>query len=249
MNVLKRRWLPAILIAVPVLALLGMVIWATVIPSPMDEAIEALDPGGNLTVETDPWLVFRPEDSNPDVGLVFYPGARVDYRAYAPAARAIAEQGFLVVVPPMPLNLAVLAPNLAADIQSAFPEIHQWAVGGHSLGGAMAAQFAAQNPQKVQGLVLWAAYPPSASDLSDAPLQVVSVYGSLDGLASTGKILASHDLLPDTTRWVEIDGGNHAQFGWYGPQSGDQSATITRPAQQQQAIAATVDLLRALRTP
>jgi dienelactone hydrolase len=242
----RRRWLLAILVAVPVLVLLGMVTWAVVIPPPMGEALEALDPGGDLSVETEPWLVFRPEASDPDVGLVFYPGARVDYRAYAPAARAIAENGYLVVVPPAPLNLPVLAPDVASRIQTAFPEIDHWAVGGHSLGGAMAAQYAAQNPEKVEGLILWAAYPPASSDLSHVPLSVVSVFASLDGLASPGEIIASRDLLPDTTRWVEIVGGNHAQFGWYGPQSGDNTATISRPAQQQQAIAATLDLLRSL---
>ena len=246
MRLFRRRWWLVPVVLLPVVALAGMVAWATVIPAPMDEALEALRTSSDVAVETEPWLVFRPSGPPPEVGLIFYPGARVDYRAYAPAARAIADAGYLVVVPPMPLNLAVLAPDRAKDIQAAFPEVNRWAVGGHSLGGAMAARFAAQNPELVQGLVLWGAYPPSSSSLRDASLEVVSVSGSQDGLATPDKIRASRDLLPAETRWVEIAGANHAQFGWYGSQSGDNDATVTRSVQQDQAVAATVALLRSL---
>ena len=73
--------------------------------------------------------------------MIFYPGGRVDPRSYAPAARAIAAQGYLAVITPMPLNLAVFTPGRAAQVIAAYPEIHTWAIGGHSLGGAMAANF------------------------------------------------------------------------------------------------------------
>jgi dienelactone hydrolase len=149
----------------------------------------------------------------------------------------------------MPLNLAVFAPDRAAEVMAAFPQIGRWAVGGHSLGGAMAARFALQNPDAVQGLVLWAAYPASTDDLSGHPLAVASIYGTLDGLATEDKIAASRPLLPGNTLWVAIEGGNHAQFGWYGPQSGDGTATISREEQQRQIVAATLELLSRLAAP
>lgn len=241
----RRLWLllPA---SVLLLMVLAAILWATLIPAPMDEALSALEPGPGVTIETTPWLVFEPTGQTPETGLIFYPGGRVDARSYAPAARAIAASGFLVVVPAMPLNLAVLDPDRAAAVQSAFPEIRRWAIGGHSLGGAMAAQFAANHPGQVDGLVLWAAYPAGSADLSGTSLPVASVYGSLDGVAPPSQIQGSRSLLPATTLWTEIAGGNHAQFGWYGPQSGDNPATIPREDQQQQAIAATLRVLQSL---
>lgn len=119
-------------------------------------------------------------------------------------------------------------------------------IGGHSLGGAMAARFALQHPDEVEGLALWAAYPASSDDLSGKNLAVVSISGTRDGLATPDKIAASRPLLPADTRWVPIEGGNHARFGWSGDQAGDNEATISRENQQQQIIAATADLLGSL---
>jgi len=244
MRILKRWWwlLPLVLI----LALGGFVIWASTAAAAMPEALAALQSDAQEQVQTEPWLVFRPMGDQPTVGLVLYPGARVDRRAYAPAARALAREGYLVVIVSMPLNLAVLAPDRAAEVMAAFPEIGHWAVGGHSLGGAMSARFAYQHPEAVQGLVLWAAYPASTDDLSGYSLSVTSIYGTRDGLATEDKIAASRPLLPPDTSWVAIEGGNHAQFGWYGPQSGDGSATISRHEQQKQIVAATLALLARL---
>jgi len=241
MRILKRWWwlLPLFLI----LILAGFVIWAGSAAAPMPEALAALQSDALVKVDTDPWLVFRPVAGDPAGGLVFYPGGRVDPQAYAPAARALAQRGYLVVIVPMPLNFAVFAPDRAAEVMAAFPEIDRWTVGGHSLGGAMSARFAYQNPEMVQGLVLWAAYPASTDDLSGYSLAVASIYGTLDGLATEDKIDASRPLLPAGTHWTAIEGGNHAQFGWYGPQSGDNPATISRMAQQEQVVAATLVIL------
>jgi hypothetical protein len=112
----------------------------------------------------------------------------------------------------------------------------------------MAARFAHGHPSTVHGLVLWASYPAASDDLSDrGDLAVASIYGTLDGLATEDKIAASRPLLPPDTRWVAIEGGNHAQFGWYGPQPGDNPATIGREAQQRETVAATLALLNAVR--
>ena len=207
----------------------------------------ALQPDTQVTITEGNWLVFQPANRQPETGFIFYPGGRVDARAYAPSARQIAAQGYLVIIVPMPLNLAVLDPGAAADVITAYPEVQHWAVGGHSLGGAMAANFARHNPDKIQGLVLWAAYPASSDNLSVSSLRVISIYATLDGLSTGEKIDASRALLPQTAIWTSIEGGNHAQFGWYGEQAGDNAATISRPEQQAQVIQATTQFLSSLR--
>jgi pimeloyl-ACP methyl ester carboxylesterase len=226
----------------------GLVIWASTGPGPQPEALAAMRSDESVTVETDRWLVFRPVGTDPSAGLIFYPGGRVDPRAYGPPARAIAAEGLLVVVAPMPLDLAVLNVSEAADVMKAFPTIEHWGVGGHSLGGAMAASFADSHQDQIKGLVLWAAYPAESNDLSDSDLKVVSIYGTRDGLATREKIDASRALLPRDTQWVAIEGGNHAQFGWYGTQSGDNPATIGHKEQQERVVSATVALLESLTT-
>jgi hypothetical protein len=240
------------LLVIPVLVVAGYVAWARAQHRPTPEALAALE--SDASVEVQPpssarggrWLVFRPVGTKPRTALAVYPGGFVDPRAYAPTARAIAAQGYLVVILPMPLNLAVLGSNRAADVMAVYPEIERWAVGGHSLGGAMAARYVYRSSSAVEGLVLWAAYPAAGDDLSARALAVASIYGTLDGLVTQIKIDASRSLLPPDTQWAAIEGGNHAQFGAYGPQSGDRSATISPEAQQRQVVAATVALLERL---
>jgi hypothetical protein len=239
----KWWWFLLLILAIPLLAAGGFVVWAEMTPSPMPEALAALQSDAEVEVTGDRWLVFSPVNQEARMGLILYPGGRVDPRSYAPAARAIAAEGYLVVIVPMPLNLAVFGADQASEVIAAFPGVGHWAVGGHSLGGAMAARFAHGHASEVQGLVLWAAYPDTSNDLSASDLAVASIYGTLDGLATQDKIATSRSLLPLDTNWVAIEGGNHAQFGWYGPQSGDNPATISRETQQQQIVEATLRLL------
>ncbi len=234
--------------AVILLAVVGFVAWAGNAADPMPEAIAALTSDAQVTVTQDQWIAFTPNNTPPTTGLIIYPGGRVDPRAYTPAAHAIASQGYQVVIVPMPLNLAFFDANAAADVIAAYPGIEQWAIAGHSLGGAMAAQFAHNQPDLVDGLALWAAYPAESADLSNSDLNVVSVYGTEDGLASTADVENARNLLPADVQWWPIAGGNHAQFGWYGAQPGDNPATIDRTTQQTQMIEATLNLLNNLKS-
>jgi hypothetical protein len=243
---MRRHWkkIAALTLAIMVaLAAVGLV-WLSALADPMPEAQASLESDESVTVTTEPWLTFTPTEAS-SVGFIFYPGGRVPVEAYAPPARAIAEAGYLTVVPSMPFGLAVLAPNTADDIIEAYPEIDQWVIGGHSLGGAMAADYAAGH-DSVEGLVLWAAYPAAGTDLSEQAIEVTSVYATEDGLSTIEEIEASRVQLPPTTTFLEISGGNHAGFGWYGPQDGDGEATISREEQQAQVVAATLDLLAAV---
>ena len=245
MRRLRKWWwvLLLVVLSVPLLVASGFVVWAETTPAPMPEALAALHSDALVEVTGERWLVFRPANGASDTGLIFYPGGRVDPRSYAPAAYAIAAQGYLVVVVPMPLNLAFFSPDVATQVIAAFPQVTRWAIGGHSLGGAMAARFVYSHPAAVQGLVLWAAYPAASDALSGREVVVTSIYATLDGLATEDKIAASRSVLPADTVWVQIEGGNHAQFGWYGPQAGDNAAMISREAQQRQIVDATVQLL------
>jgi acetyl esterase/lipase len=220
----------------------GFVIWGDT-PSPATpEAVAALQSTPDVKItETDAWTVFQPANAAPATGLVFYPGGHVDYRAYAPLLRQIAAKGYLVVLVPMPLNLAVLGTEKAQDVISAYPQIKHWAVGGHSLGGSMAAQFAAEHPDEIKGIVFWASYP--AVDLSSLPLQALSISGSNDGLATPSKIDDARKLMPVNASYVVIQGGIHAQFGSYGAQSGDGVAAISAADQWDQTVKATLDLM------
>src|SRR4030066_160258 len=238
---LKRRWW-LVFVVVVLVAVAGFVAWGLIIPSPMPEALAALQSDSQVNVTKQSWLVFQPSGRNPSTGLILYPGGRVDPQAYAPQAHTIAAQGYLVVITPMPLNLAVFGANRAGSIIHAYPDIQNWVVGGHSLGGSMAALYADKHRNQINGLVLWASYPASSNNLTDSNIQVASIYGTLDGLATKDKIDASRELLPADTTWVPIEGGNHAQFGWYGDQSGDNPATISRLDQQAQIIQAPLDL-------
>ncbi len=242
----KWKWILIGLVGVLVIAAAGFIVWAGTPLAATAEAGAALQPDEQVQViEQNGWMVFQPAAGEPSTGFIFYPGGRVDARAYAPLLRDIAAQGYLAVIVPMPLNLALFGVNAAADVQAAFPAIQTWAVGGHSLGGAMAARYAQANP--VAGLVFWASYPDI--DLSQTPLAVVSIYGTRDGVANAESLENSRALLPTGTRWVAVEGGNHSGFGSYGLQPGDNEATISADDQRAQVVAATVELLASLQAP
>jgi len=247
---MKRLLIRVLAVAGLVLAV-GLMMAAAYLATPaalLPQANEALRSTADVEFsEADGWLSFYPKAEQPAVGLIFYPGGRVPAAAYAPAAQAIAARGYAVFIPPMPFNLAFFDIDRGLAIQGAHPEITTWAIGGHSLGGAMAAEFAARHPGAVQALVFWASY--SAADLSAQNLKVVSIYGSLEtgraGFIST----EARQNLPADAVFVEINGGNHEQFGYYTGQLNDPVAYLARDEQQAQAVAATLSVLESLASP
>ena len=140
------KWVLIGVVAVVLLALAGFTIWAYTPLGPMPQALAAMQSDDQVQVEGGDWLTFRPTGSQPDTGLIIYPGGRVDYRSYAPLAHEIARQGYTAVIVPMPFNLAVFGAGRASDVIAAHPEIRHWAIGGHSLGGAMAANYINGHP-------------------------------------------------------------------------------------------------------
>ena len=170
---------------------------------------------------------FLPEE--PTVGLIFYPGGKMGHTAYAPLLRSFAENEILCALVRMPGNLAVLNANAADGPREKHPEITTWYIAGHSLGGAMAATYAASHSSELDGLILLASY--STSDLTDSGLEVLSIYGTEDKVLDLEKYEKCRNNLPlEVTEFV-VDGGCHAGFGCYGLQEGDGTPTITNEEQ------------------
>ena len=240
-----KKWLgrsALILLGSFLLVGLAFVWWAETPPPPGATAATAVAQAERGAF--DGYYFLPPEGESAEIGFIFYPGGRVDAGAYADSLQAIAEQGILVAVAEPPLNLAVFSPNSATTIIAAFPHVQRWFIGGHSLGGAMAAYYVYHHPETVAGLVLWASYPAENNSLADRALPVLNISADQDRLSDPAKIAQSRALLPPETQYLIIAGGNHAQFGNYGEQSGDGVATIGREAQYAQLISATVTFLQ-----
>ncbi len=232
------RWTVRAVTSVAIVAVWVAVWWLRPIGA-TQHAIEAMRDGAGVTVvESATRIELRPDGAIDPTGVVFYPGARVDARAYAPTLRPLAEAGHLVVLVKLPYWIAFADLDAASSVIGAEEDPTQWVVAGHSLGGVAAARYAANHVDDgVVGLLLWASFP--ASDMSDVDgLAVRSVSASNDMLTTPADVEASRDDLPPDSTFAVIDGANHAQFGDYGAQSGDGTATIgTQEAQA--AIGAT----------
>ena len=195
-----------------------------------NEAIEAFSANvTNISKETldNGYKVYAPKDAT--TGLIFYPGGKVEYNSYAPLMEACSNQGILCILVEMPANLAVLDMDAADGLQQKYPEITSWYIGGHSLGGSMAASYVADQTDSFDGLVLLGAY--STADLKDTGLSVLSMYGSEDQVLNHQKYEQYKGNLPSNFKEVIIKGGNHAGFGMYGAQAGDGTSTITNEEQ------------------
>jgi len=160
--------------------------------------------------------------------------------------REIAANGYLVVVPEMPVNMAAFRPGIASEIIASYPGIDHWVMGGHSVGGAMAARYTGNHAETIEGLVIWASYPPNSTDLSDLDIPVVSIYGSRELRVNDASVGERRHLLPRDTRYVRIEGGDHHQFGSYRIDPEDHRATISRESQQERIIAETLPILEAV---
>ncbi len=238
-----KRVLLGLLIVLAVLVI-GFVIWALNPLQPTADALAALESTSQVTVtQTDDYVSFMPTGAAPTKAFVFYPGGRVDYRAYAAPLHKLAEQGYLAILLPVRLNLAFFDINAADRAIPDFPGIQDWAVGGHSLGGVAASMYAAKQDD-IDGVVYWASYP-ADDKLKNSDMAFTSIYGTLD-MGGMEAFQSSASLLPAGTEFVVIEGGNHSQFGNYGLQPGDNPATIPWQEQQAQAVAATARLLNSL---
>lgn len=195
-----------------------------------DVALDVLAQDSGLSVQ-DNLTVLSPSVPS-DTAIIFYPGAKVEAEAYLPLLEQIKQAGVTCILVHMPFRMAIFDANAAEDVMEQFPEIQHWYMAGHSMGGAMASQFASGHQDEIDGLILLGAY--IYGDYPDE--KTLTVYGSLNQ--------SVEDHIDYTENIVEIEGGNHAQFGNYGPQKGDLPATISAAEQQAQTVDAISDFMR-----
>jgi hypothetical protein len=167
-----------------------------------------------------------------DTALIFYPGAKVEYLAYLPILEKIKQScGITCILVKMPFNMAIFDANAAHKIIDQFPGIKNWYIGGHSMGGAMASDYASKHQDKVKGLILLGAYIYGNYPAENA----LTIYGTFNSSVA--------EKINYTENIVVIEGGNHAQFGNYGKQKGDPDATISSEEQQNTAVKAIQEFL------
>jgi len=232
-------------VALLVLSLGWIALMAWLRPFPaVEPALSALRSDASVTVSESPTrIVLTPTGSPGDTRVFFQPGARVDARAYAAILRPLAESGHAVVIVKQPLGIAFLAMTdlEASAIDGERPT--RWVVGGHSLGGTVAADDDPTAP--VVGLLLLASYP--TGDISTSlRASVLSISGGRDGLATPDDIAASTANLPASATFLVIDGAVHTFFGDYGTQPGDGTPSISHDEARAEISRAAVDFVNEL---
>ncbi len=225
----RRVW--RILAIVILLSAVGFMIYVSQYYHADESADAALESDETVSVTKTKYGWFFDGLSDTDA-LIFYPGGKVEETAYAPLLHRLAGQGMDVCLVSMPFRLAVFGVNKADQVMLQHDYAH-WYIGGHSLGGAMAAVYAAENSGRLTGLILLAAYPTKPLDES---IRTIMIYGSEDHVLNMKKLNEGKQYLPDNSKEYIISGGNHAQFGNYGIQRGDGTADVSADVQQQKTV-------------
>ena len=204
---------------------------------------KTLQSNAQITVaDTDEAIVFTPTEPTGPMGLLFFHGAGVEPSAYAPLIRAVAENGFIAAIVKLPYRVAPFkshrreAISRAQQIVAQTEAVDKWVVAGHSKGGKIAAELVHADRSLVSALILIATSHPKDFDLSNIVIPVKKVFASNDGIATVEMIESTKRNLPEHTQWIEIVGGNHSQFGYYGHQFLDGHATIDRTEQQRRTL-------------
>ena len=216
---------------------------------PGPEATAALQSDRLVRVrQMDRWLEFRPAGGAPQLGVVFYPGANADARGYAPVLHRIAAAGYLVLDIEMPFNFAIFAPDRGLAAMDSYPQVEHWVIMGHSMGGAMAGQFAHDHPERLAGAIIWDSYPPRGRELTDTPLEVWHIHRALADGRPAEKFERNRARYPDHSVWVPIPGGNHMNFGSFegGGYEEEWDARISRAEQHALVTQATLQALRSI---
>jgi hypothetical protein len=218
-----------LIIIVIFLVLVGGVYMTTGNYEPTSTAEAALVSNDTYLISNNDYISFK--TNNHTIGIILYPGGKVQPEAYAPLMRGLSND-FQTFIAKMTLNLAVLSPNQADQIIEDHPEISTWYIMGHSLGGVMASQYASEN-EVIDGLILLASYPLDKHDFKYRNIKVLNIAASKDGLMTVEKVTSKMSILPEDAELFVIEGGNHAQMGDYGPQKNDLEPDITVEEQHQ----------------
>ena len=222
----RKKWLIAGEIVLLILTILAGAFFWYVSDYYRAEAVALAVMGQDSGISQQDGLIILSPSYPTDTAIIFYPGAKVEAEAYLPLLDQIRQTGVTCMLVHMPFRMAIFDADAAEEVIARFPEIQHWYIAGHSMGGAMASKFASDHPDLVDGLILMGAY-----IYGDYPEEnTLTIYGSLNQ--------SVEDHIDYTENIVEIQGGNHAQFGNYGPQKGDPPATISAEEQQRQTVEA-----------
>ena len=217
--------------------------------APAAAALAAMQSDAEVTVEDNDWVVMRPAGAQPTRGVIVYPGAFCDVRGYAELMRPMAAAGWLVVGVKMPLNLSLLAPGRADAVRAVYPEVSNWVMVGHSLGGSMVGVYAADHPGELGGVIFWDSYPPESSSLADQTLPALHIHrATLEGKPPE-KFDKMRATFPPDNQWVPVPGGIHMYFGSFdgGGYKEEWTPKITNEEQLTIATAATLAGLERMR--
>jgi len=245
---LKKILQPKFILAFLLFLLLlggGLYYWLNISYGPAEEALLYLEtPSSYEFLEEENYFAFLPGESATEFerGFIVYPGGQIRVESYSALAAELAERGYPVFLVQMPYELAILGWSRAENVVRDYPEISNWHLIGHSLGGAMAVRFLKrETPDNFAGLILLGAYPAADDDIADLDLKVLSLYGSEDRVMDRELFWERQDLLPPDTQFGEIPGGNHAGFGQYGEQDGDGRAEISFEEQLEKTVRSILD--------
>ncbi|MDN4526008.1 alpha/beta hydrolase [Fictibacillus fluitans] len=231
----KLRFVLVIVVVVLIVYAGGFLIWSQQTFKPTAQLNQLINIKQEVQHKGDLYI-YKPKSQEMKDGIIFYPGAKVEPEAYSYWAKKLSDEGYLVIIPEMPLNLALLGKNKAEDAMKLYPSIKKWYLGGHSLGGPASAGYSLEHQNKVKGLIFLGSYTTESSDLSKAKFPLLSITGERDGLSTPTKIKANKKFNPAESTYHEIKGGNHAQFGMYGTQTGDKTAKISNREQQDEIV-------------
>lgn len=222
------------ILALALVAIIAFFIYVSDYEKATEPALVAMVSTDEVEVETsDDYIVYRPK-GDVEAGFIFYPGGKVEPTVYSRVFHQLAESGIQTVVVKMPFNLAMFNINGAEAVFKLYPDMDQWYMGGHSLGGVFSTEYFKNHAEKFQGLIYMASYP--SSDISDIEMKVLSLTGSLDTVLNRTQYEEAKEKLPTDTVYYEIVGGNHTQFGDYSLQKGDTEATISAEEQHDEII-------------
>ena len=246
---LRQRLRPLVPVLLLVLGVALGLLWPTLHRSPLMLGQDAAYPGAQARVswsEANGGVIdIRPTTGRAATLLVVYPGGLVRPQAYQWLGTALAPAGIETVIVRFPLDLAVTGINRADDVIARYAQGRPVVLAGHSLGGAMAAQYVSGNPGKVRGLILMGAYPPGNISLkSQTNLAVLSLLAEHDTVAKASDVRGGLTRLPASAKLVTIQGSVHAFFGRYGPQKGDGVPTVSRADAEAQIVRAVLTFLR-----
>lgn len=213
------------------LSVVGFFVYVNVYYKADETALAILEENENITI-IDNLLILSPdEETDNGIGIMFYPGAKVESTAYLPILDKLRDEGFTCVLIEMPFNMAIFNVDAGDDVFELNLDIESWYIMGHSMGGSLATSYAADNQDKLDGAILLGAYIYGDYPAEDA----LTIYGTFNSNLE--------EKMDYTENIVIIDGGNHAQFGNYGKQDGDPDATITADEQQNIAVDAIVEFI------